>query len=319
MHKRLTFWLALAGLFVAIRLVLALQKTTPPAPPLAEPAHAPFPHSIGARGLIESIDENVRIAPAVAGLVTKVFVKVGDETKAGDPLLEQDQRDATAVAAAQKAQVETMRAQIQESEVLLADKKDAWQRMEKLSENKVASVDERQRSRYAADAASARLDTMRAELQAAEALLARNQTQLELLTIRAPRAGRILQVNTRAGEYATVNATEPLILLGKIDELQLRAEVDEDNASRVQPGCRAIAYLKGRRDQPIDLTFIRIEPYIVPKKSLTGESSERVDTRVLQIIFRFTAPKVSVYVGQQMDVFLEASPDPAPDTRPPLQ
>jgi HlyD family secretion protein len=307
MHKRLTFWLALAGLLIAVRLVLGLQKTVPPAPPVAEPAHAPFADSIGARGLIESIDENVRIAPAVAGLITKVFVKVGDEVKTGDSLLEQDQRDAAAVVAAQQAQLEMMRAQIDESQVSLADKKDTWDRMEKLSETKVASVDERQRARFAAEAAGAHLDTMRAQLKAAEAMLARNQTQLDLLTIRAPRAGRILQVNTRAGEYATVNDPDPLLLLGKIDELQLRAEVDEDNASRVRPGCRAIAYLKGRRDQPIDLSFVRIEPYIIPKKSLTGESTERVDTRVLQIIFRFAAPKLPVYAGQQMDVFLEAS------------
>lgn len=307
MHKRFTFWLALAGLAIAIRLVLNLQRTTPAAPPLAEPTHAPFPDSIGARGLVESIDENVRIAPAVPGLVSKVLVKVGDEVKAGDPLIEQDQRDAATVVAGQHAQLETLSAQIREAEILVADKKDAWDRMEKLSANKVASVDERQRARFAADAAGARLETMRAELHGAEAQLTRSKTQLEILTIRAPRAGRILQVNTRAGEYAVVSPIEPLILLGRVDELQLRAEVDEANASRVHKDCRAIAYLKGRRDQPIDLTFVRIEPYILPKKSLTGESSERVDTRVLQIIFRFTAPKTPIYVGQQMDVFLKGS------------
>ena len=54
------------------------------------------------------------------------------------------------------------------------------------------------------------------------------------------------------------------------------------------------------------LRFVHIEPYIVPKKSLTGESSERVDTRVLQIIYRFDRPTgASIYVGRQMDVFLE--------------
>ena len=90
-------------------------------------------------------------------------------------------------------------------------------------------------------------------------------------------------------------------------QLQLRADVDEDNASRVRKFCRALAYIKGRRELPIPLHFVRIEPYIVPKKSLTGESSERVDTRVLQIIFRFDQdPSQSIYVGQQMDVFLDA-------------
>ena len=63
-----------------------------------------------------------------------------------------------------------------------------------------------------------------------------------------------------------------------------------------------------RFPQEIPLTFVRIEPYIVPKRSLTGESTERVDTRVLQIIFRFDLPQIPVYVGQQMDVFIECQP-----------
>jgi hypothetical protein len=68
----------------------------------------------------------------------------------------------------------------------------------------------------------------------------------------------------------------------------------------------AKAYIKGRRDVEMPLRFVRVEPFIVPKKSLTGESSEHVDTRVLQIIYRFDRPKgVGVYVGQQMDVFLD--------------
>jgi hypothetical protein len=55
----------------------------------------------------------------------------------------------------------------------------------------------------------------------------------------------------------------------------------------------------------IPLTFVRIEPYVVPKKSLTGENTERVDTRVLQIIYRFDRPPFPVYAGQQVDVFIE--------------
>ena len=44
-----------------------------------------------------------------------------------------------------------------------------------------------------------------------------------------------------------------------------------------------------------------------PKKSLTGDSSERVDTRVLQVIYRVEDAALPVYVGQLMDVFIEAS------------
>jgi len=55
----------------------------------------------------------------------------------------------------------------------------------------------------------------------------------------------------------------------------------------------------------LSLTFDRIEPYIVPKRSLTGDNRERVDTRVLQVIYRFERPSFPLYVGQQVDVYIE--------------
>jgi len=312
MFKKVTVYLAILGMAAAVLLVKKLRHVDPPPPPLAEPAHAPFAESIGARGIVESVDENVHIAPAVPGLVTKVLVKVGDNVKVGDPLIEQDSRDARAQVLMQEAQVAALHAQIKEAEVALADRKDQLERIERLMATKVSSIDERQRAFFNEQGADARLTTARAQLAAAEAQLNRSRVVVDLLTTLAPRSGRVLQVNVRAGEYATfefaaVSTPDPAILLGDVTQLQLRADVDEDNASRVRASCRAVAYIKGRRDEPIPLHFVRIEPYIVPKKSLTGESSERVDTRVLQIIFRFDQnPSRSIYVGQQMDVFLDA-------------
>ena len=313
--KRLIFWLliltAVAGAAASVRLVLTSRKTIPAAVPLSEPPRAPFPKSIGGRGLVESVNENVRIAPAVAALVTKVNVKVGDEVKAGDVLIEQDTRDATAIVAAQEAEFSALQKQLAETEVSLADKRDQWNRMEKLIATKVASEDEKQRKLFAAQTAEAQFASMKARIASAEAQLNRTKVQLDLLTIRAPRDGRILQVNIRAGEYASpmtlmAGAMDPILILGQTEQLQLRADIDEDNASRVRPGMAAKAYIKGRRDVEIPLRFVRVEPYIVPKKSLTGESSERVDTRVLQIIYRFDRPAgAGIYVGQQMDVFLD--------------
>jgi HlyD family secretion protein len=56
------------------------------------------------------------------------------------------------------------------------------------------------------------------------------------------------------------------------------------------------------------LEFVHIEPYVIPKVSLTGASTERVDTRVLQVIFSMNRPdEPPLYVGQQVDVFIEAT------------
>ncbi len=308
MFSRFSVWLALVGIVAAVFLVKRLRHEPPAPPPVAIPASSPFADSIGARGIVESVDENVRIAPAVPALVTKLNVKVGDHVKAGDVLLEQDSRDAAAMVTAQRAQLARLGAGFREAEVALAEREDQWARMEKLTENKVSSVEERQRVPFAVQAATTKLESARAELAYAQAQVARSEVQRDLLAIRAPREGTILQVNVRAGVYAGLNPNaEPVILLGQVNRFQLRADVDEDNASRVRPDCQAVAFIKGRRDHPIPLGFVRIEPYIVPKRSLTGESTERVDTRVLQIIFRFDLPQIPVYVGQQMDVYLDAA------------
>ena len=58
------------------------------------------------------------------------------------------------------------------------------------------------------------------------------------------------------------------------------------------------------------LTFVRIEPYIQPKTSLSANGAERVDTRVLEVVFRFSNNDGAIYVGQQLDVFIETGEEP---------
>jgi hypothetical protein len=65
--------------------------------------------------------------------------------------------------------------------------------------------------------------------------------------------------------------------------------------------------LKGDPSVAFPLEFVRVEPYIIPKVSLTGAGTERVDTRVLQVIFSLERPEnPPIYVGQQVDVFIDA-------------
>lgn len=79
----------------------------------------------------------------------------------------------------------------------------------------------------------------------------------------------------------------------------------------MRPEAQAYAFVRGNSGLKAELEFVRFEPYVLPKKSLTGDSTERVDTRVLQAIYRLERGKLPVYVGQQMDVFIEAGATPA--------
>ena len=98
--------------------------------------------------------------------------------------------------------------------------------------------------------------------------------------------------------------------LGDDKVLHVRVDVDENDAWRLKTDRPAVAFVRGNRDLSTPLTFVRVEPEVIPKKSLTGDSAERVDTRVLQVIYRFDPKVLPVFVGQQMDVFIEAPPVP---------
>ena len=90
----------------------------------------------------------------------------------------------------------------------------------------------------------------------------------------------------------------------------MRVDIDENDAWRFDKSRHAVAFLRGNRNFKVELELAYVEPYVIPKRSLTGDSNERVDTRVLQALYRFDRKQLPIYVGQQMDVFIEAEDYP---------
>ena len=306
----------LAGLGVYKGITLSRQQAGKPSapPPLAEPARSPFKFSIAATGIIESARENVKVATSKPGLVTKVHATVGASVKAGDPLFQIDDREAIARTAAIEAQIAVEAASLAADQVLLAEATDQLNRVSRTGSAKFITEDEIQRRRFAVQSTEARVARSTAALEAARVQLREARTELDVLTVRASRDGRILQLNLREGEYANANPPEPLMVLGDTDTFQIRADVDEQNAPMVEPGRAATASIKGNAANRFPLKFVRIDPFVLPKKSLTGDSTERVDTRVLQVIFSLEKPAhQQLYVGQQVDVYIEIS-EPKPDS-----
>jgi multidrug efflux pump subunit AcrA (membrane-fusion protein) len=151
-------------------------------------------------------------------------------------------------------------------------------------------------------------DIASAQVALAEAQVLQTQTDLDRVLVRAPRDGVILQVNVREGEYVGTPPGQALMLLGAVnDKVHVRVDIDEHDIPRFVKGARAIASPRGHAELSYPLRFERVETYVVPKKSLTGDNTERVDTRVLQAIYSMVNDG-RVYVGQQMDVFIDAGP-----------
>jgi RND family efflux transporter MFP subunit len=280
------------------------QSGDPPLPP----APKPFAQAVSATGILEALSENVSIGVPQPGLVTEVKVKVNDAVKTGDVLFLLDDRDLRAQEISTNAKLDVARANIAVAESELAKGEARFARFSSVTDERAVSRDDLDNLKRDVDVAKARVAAVRAESAAIEGELRSLALLMERLAVRAPRDGSVIQVNIRAGEYAATAPKAPAMIIGETGRLQVRADVDEQNATRIRPGQKARASLKGDPSVIFPLEFVRVEPYIVPKVSLTGAGTERVDTRVLQVIFSLKRPdKPPIYVGQQVDVFIEAA------------
>ncbi len=301
-----TFILAAAGV-IAMGFVLQAirsQEVAIPPPPVAPPLKN-APSDIAATGILEAQGENVAIGVPLPGLVESVKVEVNQVVKAGDPLLILDNIELRATLLKQEAAIAVTQANLEVSRAQLAKVQDMLDRLKSVTDQRAISQDDLRNRSNDVLVAKAQQQAAVAQLTAAQADVKQTQLLIDRLTVKAPRNGTILQVNIRAGEYASPQNKQPALVLGDISTLHVRADVDEQNAMGVAPGLDATFSLKSDSSRQFKVQFVRIEPYVIPKVSLTGASTERVDTRVLQVIYKLEKPKdQNLYVGQQVDVFI---------------
>jgi hypothetical protein len=95
------------------------------------------------------------------------------------------------------------------------------------------------------------------------------------------------------------------VTLGQLSPLHIRVDVDELDAWRFDPKGKAVAVLRGGKRVEHAIEYVRTVPVVIPKKTLTGDNAERIDTRVLQLIYRFIENEPGVLPGQVLDVYVE--------------
>ncbi|HWF95677.1 MAG TPA: efflux RND transporter periplasmic adaptor subunit [Xanthobacteraceae bacterium] len=302
--------LAVLGILGGIGFVL--KGSAPPrvAQPVSPPTVAPYPSYIAGSGMLEASTRNIAISTPVGGVVREVFVKVGDRVGEGQALFRIDGRDLEAQLVVREAAAMAAQAQILEAQASLAQALDQLKRGEGLSPGNAISLLDLANRRFAVQLDEAKLGTARANAQSADALVQETKTNIGRLTVQSPIDGDVLQLNIRPGEYAQTGALpNPLALLGDTRTLHVRVDVDENDAWRLRPGMPAKAFLRGNSAIAFDLSFAYVEPYVVPKTELSGTSTERVDTRVLQVVYGVSKGELPIYVGQQVDVYIETPSD----------
>jgi len=328
------------SIFSIIRTQPMHATVAPPSPPPTPAVQG----SVGAVGLVEASSENIAVSVPVQGMVTQVYVKAGDRVPKGAKLFSIDDRDLQAELDLRKSslamsqtkldkllqsprpeEIPPAEAKVKEAEQLYQDADVQLKLMDSVRDKRAIRDEDLRRRRIAVQTAEARLDQAkadlallkagawqpdieiaRAEVSEAQRQVERVQADIDRTIVTAPIAGEILQLKVRVGEYAQAGQlAQPLILMGATNQLNVRADVDEQDAWRVRKGANAVATVRGDTSHRFALHFVRFEPYVIPKKNLTGDSTERVDTRVLQVIFALNK-NAPVYAGQQMDIFIDA-------------
>jgi HlyD family secretion protein len=286
--------LAAFGVIMGLKTVISGGKTPPAAQPVVEPPLVDYKSFVAGSGIVEASSENIAIASQLSGVVTQIFVTLGQEVKIGDPLFSIDSREV-------KAKIEIDQANLEVAKSQLANSKEQFSLYTSVQDRRAVSANEftQKKNAVAIDAEKVKF---------AESTLKSSMVELDRHTVTAPIAGQILQIKTRLGEFAPANVmTSPLMILGATSPLHVRVDIDENDAWRVEKGVGGKAFFRGNANLSVPLAFVKFEPYVVPKRSLTGESSERVDTRVLQVLYSFDKKDLPIFVGQLMDVFIESS------------
>ncbi len=323
--------------------LLMTNRDLPDLEPAVAPARAPYANVVAASGMVEPVSESISVGSPLPGVVAEVPVREGERVAAGDLLFRLDDRELQALLAVRQADLEAALssqarvegrprpeeippslAKVRRAEASLTAEVDQFTRREKLSASRMISEEElisaRQKVAVAREGlAQARSEhelllagswehdkiVARAEVARAEMLVAQTRTELARLEVRAPIAANVLKVDVHRGEYVGTPAGSTLVVLGDLEQMNVRVTIDEHDLPRFEPGQPGKGYVRGDAEVPLELEFVRVEPYVQAKHALSGDGAERVDTRVLEVLYALPRGTQRVFVGQQLDVFIE--------------
>jgi multidrug resistance efflux pump len=347
----LLYGAAAAALAFSMTSVMKSQPKIDRLEPAGMISISPFEASIAATGVVEPVSRTIAVAPDIEGVVKSIFVEPGDRVTAGAPLFALEERRQIAAVEEAKAQVAKAEAEIElkraegraaaaaasaarvaakrlrasveryrpiAAEAMSAEDFEKLEADAERGEFDYRAADENAKSAAAAaEAAIESANLARAKRSGAEADLAQT-------VLRSPIAGAVLSIDVRLGEAIRPTDRKPAsISVGDIETLVVRVQIDEAQAARYAPDAEARAFARGGLAAALPLRFLSIEPMLKPKTAFRDAAAEYADARVLEARYAIGgAARAPLYVGQLLDVYIDASgaraqqpsPQPAAET-----
>lgn len=317
------------------------QEVTDPHVPLQ---NAPFSRYINGTGTVEPKSGNINIGIPFNRIVKEINVALNERVKKGTVLFQLDNQDLKAGLQVKKREYEVALANLNKLQSLprkedLTAAEEGLKRAEAdfnqsktlhdmvaaLPNPRALSKEESDKRLYQYHAAEAQLKERQAEyekvkigawkpdleiaeqqVQQAKAALDASEADYQRTFIKSPIDGTVLQIKIHEGETPSSDLSKMMMVVGDTDQLYLRVAIDQFDVPFFQPNSKAVAYRQGVRSAEYPLEFILVEPFMVPKKYLSNTASEKVDTQVLEVLFKVAKNDPPLFIGEQMDVFINA-------------
>lgn len=307
MKLRLELVLAALGLIAGLIGAYVFGLHAKAQPPVFTPASNPYNKGVYAEGMVEGYQEsgeNITIYPNISGTIIQIPVREGQSVHKGDVLVHFDD-------SVQKATVRAALAAINFSNAQLRNVKDELTKNERSYR-----LDSKSISQFALDDSKNAVRVAKKNLKVNKKNYLAAKALLEWYTLRAPTDGMVLAVNAAVGSYVSstqgiydtyTQGFDPVVVMKPSEKYTgLRCYIDEILVPRLKigPDMKARMFIRGTNIS-VPLEFVRIQPFISPKIELSNERQERVDVRVLPVIFRFRKTRdLPVYPGMLVDVYV---------------
>lgn len=303
---------------------------------------SPFVTYISGVGIVEPESGNISIRTPFNRIIKKINVSVNDKVKKGDLLFQLDNQDLLANLKIKQREYEKALANfnkleamprkedlmiaeeaLNKAQIAFNESKEQYSMTIDLPNPRAISQEEKNKrlSRY--QQAETELRTARAQyekiksgpwkldrqiaqhdVELAKADMQAIETEIQRTSIKSPIDGTVLQIKIHEGEISDPNKTA--MILGNIDQLNLRVSIDQYKAPVLNQNSSAVAYRHGDMSTEFPLKFMHAEPFLVPKKYLTNDVDEKVDTQVFEILYGITNNGSQLFIGEQMDVYINA-------------
>ena len=295
-----------------------------------------------APGEVEPVSGEIKIGSSVVGRIAEVTVKVNDRVFAGELLVRLEDDDLKARVAVAEAQA-ALQKRVRNDSVAGTRAADRRKAEDAVADAEKAVVDAKSAVDRAAAAvpgapdstltaartalsraqdrlkqqqhALRRLDAQsnvplptqfEGQLNAARGELAYANANLEKMRIRAPIAGTVLQVNAKVGELTSPSSPQPLISLGDVSALRVRAEVAELNIGSIKVGQPVVVRAAAFREREFAGKVSSVAPAVEPRR--TGADARRPpsDSKFVQVFVDLIDPGPFA-VGMNVDVYFRSN------------